>query len=102
MIVGGLLHSRGIARTMGERITEMNPGQGLTANLATSVLVLGASRIGLPVSTTHVSNGALFGLGAVNGKMRWRTVSKILVVWVTTLPAAALLAASIALLLGGG
>ncbi|MFV1959876.1 MAG: inorganic phosphate transporter, partial [Planctomycetota bacterium] len=64
VVVGGLVQSRGVARTMSRRITTLGAGTGLTANLVTAGLVLGASRFGLPVSTTHVSCASLFGVGA--------------------------------------
>jgi PiT family inorganic phosphate transporter len=99
MAVGGLLNARKVAETMSKKITPMTPGQGFTANLVTSLLVAGASRLGLPVSTTHVSVGALFGIGAVNGTARPRTVLTILLAWITTLPAGAALAASAYLVL---
>lgn len=99
MAVGGVLNSRRVAETMSQKITRMNPGQGFTANLVTSVLVAGASRFGLPVSTTHVSVGAIFGIGVVNGTARFRTVLTILLAWVTTLPIGAALAALLYLLL---
>jgi PiT family inorganic phosphate transporter len=99
MAVGGLLNSRRVALTMSKKITRMNPGQGFTANLVTSVLVGGASRLGLPVSTTHVSVGALFGIGVVNRTAQARTVLTILLAWVTTLPIGAILAAAVYLLL---
>jgi len=84
--LGGWLQSRRVAETMSRRITDLNTGQGLTANLVTAALVLGASRLGLPVSTTHVSCGAIFGISAVNGKRDWRTIGQILAAWATTLP----------------
>ena len=93
MAIGGLLNARRVALTMSQRITEMNHGQGFTANLVTALLVVVASRWGLPVSTTHVSCGSLFGLGAVTRQGRWRTIRSILLAWLVTLPAAAVLAA---------
>jgi len=99
MALGGLLNARRVAETMSRKITRMNPGQGFTANLVTSLLVAGASRLGLPVSTTHVAVGALFGIGVVNGTARARTILSIVLAWITTLPLAALLAASSYLLL---
>jgi inorganic phosphate transporter, PiT family len=93
MAVGGLLNARRVAETMSRRITRMNPGQGFTANLVTALLVIAASRFGLPVSTTHVSVGSLFGIGLVNRTANVSTVLAILVAWVTTLPLAALLGA---------
>jgi PiT family inorganic phosphate transporter len=101
MALGGLLASRRVAGTMSHGITAMNDGQAFTANLATAALVLVASRFGLPVSTTHVSVGALFGIGAVRGGARWRTVAAILASWVVTLPLAAALAAILWLVLVG-
>jgi PiT family inorganic phosphate transporter len=93
MALGGVLNARKVAETMSRKITGMNPGQGFTANLVTALLVIGASRLGLPVSTTHVSCGSLFGIGVVNGKAQWNTILGILLAWVTTLPIAAALAA---------
>ncbi|MEW6683355.1 MAG: inorganic phosphate transporter [Nitrospirota bacterium] len=92
MAVGGLISARRVAETMSHKITAMNHGQGFTANLATAFLVIWASRWGLPVSTTHVSCGALFGIGAVTGQARWKAIGSIALAWVTTLPVAAALA----------
>jgi PiT family inorganic phosphate transporter len=94
MILGGLVASRRVALTMSRKITTMNAGQGFAGNVATSLLVAGASHFGLPVSTTHVSTGSIFGIGAARGGLRWGTVGAILTAWVTTLPLAALLSAS--------
>lgn len=91
--IGGVLSAKRVAETMSQRITTMNAGQGFTANLATSAIVIGASHFGMPVSTTHVSCGALFGLGAVTGQARWKMIGKILAAWVTTLPLGAALGA---------
>jgi inorganic phosphate transporter, PiT family len=99
MAVGGVLNARRVAETMSKKITRMNPGQGFTANLVTALLVAGASRFGLPVSTTHVSVGSLFGIGVVNRTARARTVLTILLAWVTTLPIGAALATGVYLLL---
>ena len=93
MAVGGVINSRKVAETMSQKITRMNPGQGFTANLVTSVLVALASPLGLPVSTTHVSCGSLFGIGMVNGTAKRKMILTILLAWITTLPTGALLAA---------
>jgi PiT family inorganic phosphate transporter len=68
MVVGNLIHSRNIAETMSKKITAMNHGQGFSANLSTGILVIIASVFGLPVSTTHVAVGSLFGIDLVSGK----------------------------------
>jgi len=96
MAIGGLLNAHRVAITMSERITSMNHGQGFTANLVTSLLVITASRFGLPVSTTHVSCGSLFGLGAVTRTARWSTAWTIILAWLITVPLAACLAAGLA------
>jgi PiT family inorganic phosphate transporter len=102
MAVGGLVNARRVAETMSRKLTRMNPGQGFTANLVTAALVGVASRLGLPVSTTHVSVGSLFGVGVVNRKAQMRTVLTILLAWVTTLPLAAVLAAVTYLIVKNG
>jgi PiT family inorganic phosphate transporter len=98
MATGGLLNARRVAITMSKRITPLNPGQGFTANLVTSALVILASRFGLPVSTTHVSVGSLFGIGVITGEANRRVVSGILMSWLLTLPIAAIFSAAVYLI----
>ncbi len=86
--VGGLCQARRVAETMSRRITGINHGQGLAANMVTAGLVTLASRWGLPVSTTHVSCGSLMGIGLVNRKARWGTIGSIALAWLVTLPLA--------------
>ena len=86
MAVGGLIHSKRIAVTMGEKVTAMNPGQAFTANLITGVMVLVASRFGVPISTTHVSCGSIFGIGISKKNIALKVLSHIILAWVTTLP----------------
>ncbi len=92
IVVGGLISARKVAETMSNRITYMNHGQGFSANLITAILVIFASKWGVPVSTTHVSCGSLFGIGLANGKANWKVITGILSAWVLTLPAAAAVA----------
>ena len=88
--VGGLLNARKVAITMSKKITRMNHGQGFTANLVTGLLVTTASVHGLPVSTTHVSVGSIFGIGTVTRKVDFKVVTSILLSWLLTLPVAAI------------
>jgi PiT family inorganic phosphate transporter len=99
MAAGGWLRARKVAETLAHRITCLSHGQGLLANAIASSLVIGASLMGSPVSTTHVSTGALFGIGLWNDRTDWRMVGGILGAWIATLPLAAALAASAAWLL---
>ncbi|MEK7676518.1 MAG: inorganic phosphate transporter [Verrucomicrobiota bacterium] len=91
MAVGGLLNAKKVAETMSYKITGMNPGQGFSANLATALLVTTASVHGLPVSTTHVSVGALLGIGVTTRQAKWKSVLGVLLSWVVTLPCAAVI-----------
>jgi PiT family inorganic phosphate transporter len=98
MAIGGMLGASRVAETLGHGITGMDAGEGLCANAATSALTLTASFHGLPVSTTHVSVGALLGVGIVGGKARWRTALPVLGAWIFTLPVAALASATVMML----
>jgi PiT family inorganic phosphate transporter len=99
MAIGGLLNARQVAETMAHKITDMNPGQGFAANLATALLVNTASYHGLPVSTTHVSVGSLLGIGIVTRQAKWKSVAGVLLSWVVTLPCAAMISALAAFIL---
>ena len=91
MATGGLINAKKVGETMSKKITPMNSGQGLTANIITGILVTTASIHGMPVSTTHVSVGSIFGIGTVTKKANPKVVYKILLSWVLTLPMAALI-----------
>ena len=94
MAIGGLIHSRKIAETMSRKLTEMNHGQGFSANFCTGILVILASVFGLPVSTTHVAVGSLFGIGLTTGKANPRVMMGIVLSWIITLPCAAAISAA--------
>lgn len=93
MAVGGLLSAVRVAHTMSVRITSMNHGQGLAANLTIGILVILASFFGLPVSTTHVSVGALAGIGLARRQTNFGVVRGIALSWLLTLPCAGVFAA---------
>ncbi|HEV8692712.1 MAG TPA: inorganic phosphate transporter [Lysobacter sp.] len=95
MALGAGLAAHRVADTLAYRITRMDPAEGLGGNLVTAGLVLVASRYGLPVSTTHVSTGALFGIAAGNHSGRRAVILNILGAWLLTLPLAAALAAAV-------
>jgi len=95
MGVGGWLLSRRVAETMSKRINHLDTGQGISANLITACLVLFASRLGMPVSTTHVSVGSIIGTGGAAGTLDLSVVRNVLLSWVATLPISAAIAFSI-------
>jgi len=83
-----------VTEVLAEKVTTMDHAEGLSANLTTSSLVLVSGTLGLPVSTTHVSSSAIIGIGLLKGlnAVRWATVRDMVLAWIVTLPAAALLA----------
>jgi len=89
MAAGGLLNARKVAETMSNKITKLNHGQGFTANLVTGFLVIFASRFGVPVSTTHVSVGSIFGIGLASKRINTGIMLEIILSWLITLPVAA-------------
>lgn len=91
MAIGGLINAKKVGVTMSKKITPMNAGQGFTANIITGLLVTTASIHGLPVSTTHVSVGSIFGIGTATKKADYKMISKILLSWLLTLPIAAII-----------
>jgi PiT family inorganic phosphate transporter len=94
MGLGSYFGGRRVTEVLAEKVTKMNHAEGLSANLTTSSLVLVSGTLGLPVSTTHVSSSAIIGIGLLKGlnAVRWTTVRDMVLAWVVTLPAAALLA----------
>jgi PiT family inorganic phosphate transporter len=82
-----------IIRTMGTRIIKMDPAQGFAAQGAGAAVILAASSVGYPLSTTHVISGGIMGAGAAKrlSAVRWGVAGNIVAAWVLTLPAAALI-----------
>ncbi len=91
MAAGGLLNARKVAETMSNKITEINHGQGFAANLVTGFLVIFASKFGVPVSTTHVSVGSIFGIGLASKRINRGIMLEIILSWFMTLPIAAVI-----------
>ena len=81
-----------IIKTMGSRIIKMDPAQGFSAQGSGAAVILAASHAGFPLSTTHVISGAIMGAGAAKriSAVRWGVAGNIVVAWVLTLPAAAI------------
>lgn len=100
MAIGGIMAGRRVAVTMSQRITRLDPTQGVSANLITAALVLGASNFGLPVSTTHVAVGSIAGTGLGAGTLDGSALRSVLLSWVATLPIAAAIAWIVATLVG--
>jgi len=101
LVVGGIGIVIGLAtwgyrvmETVGRKITELTPSRGFAAELAAALTIVLASRMGIPVSTTHILVGSVLGVGVARGigALDLRVVGRILVSWVATLPIAAVLA----------
>jgi PiT family inorganic phosphate transporter len=95
MGLGSLIAGFRVTETLATKVTTMSPAEGFAANLVTSTLVIFASVLALPVSTTHVRSGAIIGLGLRREArgVQWRMVREFLLAWVITLPAGAIFAA---------
>ena len=80
-----------VMETVGKRITELTPSRGFAAQLAAATTIVVASRMGIPISTTHTLVGAVLGVGLARGisALDLRVVGKIIASWVATLPIAA-------------
>ena len=97
MALGTLIGGWRIVHTMGSRITHLKPIQGFCAESGGAVTLYLATAFGVPVSTTHTITGAIIGVGAARraAAVRWRVAQRIVVAWVVTLPAAAIMGAAV-------
>ena len=84
-----------IMRTMGSRIVELEPIQGFAAQTTAATVLFVTAHLGMPVSTTQVISGAIMGVGSSKGTrgVRWGVARNILLAWVVTIPASALVGA---------
>ena len=92
--LGTLAGGTRIIKTMGAKIIRINPLQGFAAETSGTLVILAASRFGIPVSTTHCISAAIMGVGASKrvSAVRWGVASNIVVAWVLTLPLSAVVA----------
>jgi PiT family inorganic phosphate transporter len=97
MALGTLLGGWRIVRTMGSKITRLSPMQGFCAETGGAVTLFLATWFGVPVSTTHTITGAIVGVGAARrvSAVRWNIAGSILIAWVLTMPAAAIIGAAV-------
>lgn len=89
LIVGLWFIGKEVIQTVGTNLAKMHPASGFSAELAAASVVMGASTMGLPVSSTHTLVGAVLGIGIVNKNTNWALMKPIGLAWIITLPAAA-------------
>jgi PiT family inorganic phosphate transporter len=84
-----------IMRTLGQRVFSIEPASGFAAQITSGTTIYLATKLGYPLSTTHVVSGAVMGSGATQrlSAVRWGVAGNIVTAWLLTLPAAALVAA---------
>jgi inorganic phosphate transporter, PiT family len=84
-----------IVKTMGSKITRLTPVQGFCAETGGAITLFMATELGIPVSTTHTITGAIMGVGAARkvSAVRWNVANSIVIAWIVTIPASALMAA---------
>jgi PiT family inorganic phosphate transporter len=94
MALGTLMGGWRIVRTMGSRITHLTPMQGFCAETGGALTLFAATGFGIPVSTTHTITGAIVGVGSARrlSAVRWNVASSIVVAWIITIPASAIVA----------
>lgn len=94
MALGTLFGGYRIVKTMGMKITKLTPVGGSSAELSAAMSLMMATGLGIPVSTTHTITGAIIGVGALQrlSAVRWGVARQIVVAWVVTIPATAVLA----------
>ena len=97
MALGTLAGGWRIVRTMGSKITRLSPMQGFCAESGGAMTLFAATWWGIPVSTTHTITGSIVGVGAARrtSAVRWGIASNIIVAWLLTLPATALVAGTV-------
>jgi inorganic phosphate transporter, PiT family len=85
-----------IIETMGSRITKLSQHQGFSASLAGSIILFSASALGIPVSTTHTITGSIIGAGTARraSAVRWGVAQNVVMAWIITIPASALVGAA--------
>lgn len=90
-----------IIKTMGHKIFRMEPPQGFAAETSASIVILLASKLGIPVSTTHVISSSIFGVGLAKNKnaVRWSVARDMIFAWLLTIPASAIMAMLVSYLL---
>jgi PiT family inorganic phosphate transporter len=95
MAIGTLAGGWRIVRTMGSKITRLSPMQGCCAETGGSIMLIAATELGIPVSTTHTITGSIIGVGAARrvSAVRWSVANNIVVAWIITIPASAVVAA---------
>ncbi|WP_437785711.1 anion permease [Sorangium sp. So ce1097] len=87
-----------IVKTMGMKITKLKPVGGFAAETAGAATLFSATALGIPVSTTHTITGAIVGVGGASGRLstvRWGVAGRIVWAWIFTIPASAILSATI-------
>ncbi|GAB4222322.1 MAG: inorganic phosphate transporter [Francisella sp.] len=87
MGLGTLSGGRKIIKTLSSKLSKLEPINAVSAELSSGILILGASHIGLPVSTTQVASGSIMGAGYINSGINTKVVSKIVIAWFLTIPA---------------
>jgi len=96
MGLGTLMGGWRIVHTMGSKITRITPREGVCAEFGGSIMLFGATWLGIPVSTTHTITGCIMGVGAARraSAVRWGVAGNIIIAWFITIPASAAIAAA--------
>lgn len=103
MALGTIAGGKKIIKTMGSKIIKINPLQGFVAETSSALIILFASKFGIPISTTHCINATIMGVGASKkiSAVRWGVAGNILIAWILTIPSSFLLSYILMFILKG-
>jgi PiT family inorganic phosphate transporter len=94
MAAGTAIGGRRIIKTLGRKVSRLQPVNGFAAETTSATILMVAARLGMPVSTTHAVSTSIMGVGAARNHkaMHWHVVESIVWTWFMTLPATGLIA----------
>ncbi|EGK8036093.1 inorganic phosphate transporter [Campylobacter lari] len=95
LVIGLWFLGKEVIQTVGSKLAEIKPTTGFSAELGASIVILLATQLGIPVSSTHILIGAILGIGVFNKDAKWGMMKPIGLAWVITLPVAGILSSII-------
>lgn len=91
LVAGLWFMGKHVIKTVGSSLAKIKPATGFSAELSASIVILLATNLGIPVSSTHILIGAVLGIGVFNKDANWGKLKPIALAWIITLPASALM-----------
>jgi PiT family inorganic phosphate transporter len=95
LILGAMFGGWRIVKTMGQKLSKLRPVDGFCAETSAALTLFVSSALGVPVSTTHTITGSILGIGTIKkaSSVKWKVANNIIIAWIITIPAAAVMSA---------